>query len=409
MNFKFVHIADCHLDTYNRSQILKNELNKSFSNAIKSALENKVDFVLICGDLFNNASPNINTLVFAIEELKKLKEKDIPVYIIAGSHDYTPSGKTILNVLDAAEITINAYRPVDEGDISLRPIQHKDTNIYICGVIGRIRGLDRQLYEQIKIKPKKDSFNIFMFHNGIEEFKPKIMKNTEFLPLSCLPKGFDYYAGGHIHIFFETRINENQAPLIFPGSLYPTNIGDFSQKDKNHCVLVDVKDSNIEVKKIRAYEHDFVVLDICMENATVNEIESKIKKTADKMDFENKVVILKIKAQIEDGKAGDIDIGKIEEDLLKKGALGVEKNLSGLISKTIFKTRFEANISSKEIEEKIAEENTGIIKIDGIAKEEEKKMILEMINLLKIQKKSGQTNADYEEEFVASSRKLFGI
>ncbi|MCK5040572.1 MAG: exonuclease SbcCD subunit D [Candidatus Aenigmarchaeota archaeon] len=409
MNFKFAHIADCHLDAYSRSKVLQDELNFSFSNAIKSAIQNKVDFVLICGDLFNNASPSINTLVFAIEQLKKLKDRDIPVYVIAGSHDYMPSGHTILNVLNAAGLTINAYNPVDEGDVSLKLIQHRDTDIYIGGIIGRIRGLDKQLYEQIKINPKEKSFNIFMFHNGIEEFKPKIMKNTEFLPLSYLPKGFDYYAAGHIHAYFNAKINDNDSTLVFPGSLYPTNIGDFSLTGQNQYVLVEVIDDVVHTKKIRTYEHDFVVINVDMKNAKVSEIEAELRELVKNTVFDNKIVILKVKARIEDGKAGDVNIGEIEEEMMKKGALAVEKNLSGLTSKTVFKTRFDADISTEKIEEKIAEENTGIVKISGIDVKKEKAMILDLIRVLEGSKKQGQTNSNYEDEFVCSCRKIFDV
>jgi len=409
MNFKFAHIADCHLDTYSRSNVLQNELNLSFSNAIESAIKNNVNFVLICGDLFNNASPTLSTLVFAIENLKKLKDRKIPVYAIAGSHDFMPSGHTILNVLNAADLTINAYNPVNEENAELNLIQHRDTNIYIGGIIGRIRGLDRQLYDQIKIRPKENAFNIFMFHNGIEEFKPKIMKNTEFLPLSCLPKGFNYYAAGHIHEFFETKINEGKSTLLFPGSPYPTNIGDFGQQNRNQYVLVEVRDNNIYTKRIRTYEHDFVVLNIEMKKAKINEIEAKLDNLVKNTDFSNKVVILKVKAKIEDGKAGDVNISEVEDKIMKRGALVVEKNLSGLTSGTILKTRFDKGSSAREIEERIAGENTGIVKIDGMDAEKEKKIILELINVLKISKKPGQTNAVYEDEFVASCRKIFDV
>ena len=409
MNLKFAHIADCHLDAYSRNDILQNELNSSFSNAIESAIKNNVDFVLICGDLFNNASPSISTLVFAIKTLKKLKDKNIPVYVIAGSHDYTPSGNTILNVLNVAGLTINSYQPINEENTELKLIQHKDTCIYIGGIIGRIRGLDKELYEQIKIIPKNNAFNIFMFHNGIDEFKPKIMKDVEFLPLSCLPKGFNYYAAGHIHSFFETKINQETSTLVFPGSPYPTNIREFRQQDENQYVLVEVKNNIIYTKKIRTYKHDFIVLDVDMKDVKINEIEENLNNLVKNNDFFNKVVILKIKAQIKDGKVGDVNIKEIEKEIMKKGALVIEKNLSGLTSRKIFKTSFNEGSSIKEIEEKIAGENIGIINIDGINLKKEKEIILELIKTLEIPKKTGQTNIVYENEINASCRNIFDV
>ena len=417
MYLKFAHIADCHLDAFNRNKFLYSQLNLSFTNAINSAIKNKVDFVLFSGDLFNNASPKIETLVFAINELKKLKTKNIPAYIIAGSHDYTPSGSTILNVLNAAELAKNAYCPVFEdknqnnqnNKPKLQLIQHKDANIFICGIIGRITGLDKQLYSQLKIEPKKNAFNIFLFHNGIEEFKPKNMKNTNFLHLSELPSGFDYYAGGHIHSFFKTKINNNKNLLVYPGSIYPTNISEFENNKSFGYVLVEVNEDDIELKKINTIPMDFEVIAIEKNIIKLNELELEILSNIEKINCENKIIVLKIKALIEDGKASDFDIGKIEDRILSKGAKKIEKNLSGLVSKSIFNAHFDANISTKELSEKLIDEHLGTIKIDNIENIEEKKNILDLMHILKAEKKQGQTNSNYDENLIFSCKKLFKI
>jgi len=65
-------------------------------------LKKKVDFILIAGDLFNTSLPGIDKLKLAVQKLKQLKDNNIPVYIIAGSHDFSPSGKTMLDVLENA-------------------------------------------------------------------------------------------------------------------------------------------------------------------------------------------------------------------------------------------------------------------------------------------------------------------
>ena len=96
---KFAHLGDCHLGGWNEQDI--QELNlKSFQYAISKCINEKVNFILISGDLFDSPYPSIEILKEAFNEFRKVKEAKIPVYLIAGSHDYSVSGKTFLEVLE---------------------------------------------------------------------------------------------------------------------------------------------------------------------------------------------------------------------------------------------------------------------------------------------------------------------
>ncbi len=59
-------------------------------------------FEIISGDLFDCAYPPIDILKGAFIELRKLHDSKIPCFIVAGSHDYSVSGKTFLDVLEKA-------------------------------------------------------------------------------------------------------------------------------------------------------------------------------------------------------------------------------------------------------------------------------------------------------------------
>jgi len=98
---KFAHLADAHLGAWRDPKI--RDLNtKSFIIAMDRCMSESVDFILIAGDLFNTSFPPIDCLKIAAQKLKQVKDAGIPVYVIPGSHDYSPSGKTILDVLDEA-------------------------------------------------------------------------------------------------------------------------------------------------------------------------------------------------------------------------------------------------------------------------------------------------------------------
>ena len=98
---KFAHMADVHLGGWKQPEL--QEINsKSFKMAIDNCIKEKVKFALVAGDLFDTAFPGIEVLKETFSEFKRLKEAGIPCFIIAGSHDYSVSGKTFLDVLEKA-------------------------------------------------------------------------------------------------------------------------------------------------------------------------------------------------------------------------------------------------------------------------------------------------------------------
>ena len=106
---KFAHMADCHIGSW-RDPKLKDTSTLAFNKAADKCIAEAVDFILISGDLFNTSFPRLDNLKTAVNALKKLKDRDIPVYIIPGSHDYSPSGKTMLDVLEEAGLFINVVK-----------------------------------------------------------------------------------------------------------------------------------------------------------------------------------------------------------------------------------------------------------------------------------------------------------
>ena len=112
----FAHISDVHLGGWKQQPM--QDLNfQSFKKAISICINRKLDFILIAGDLFDSAYPGIEILKETFAEFKKLKEAKIPCFIIAGSHDYSVSGKTFLDVLEKAGFCKNVANFEEKEDI----------------------------------------------------------------------------------------------------------------------------------------------------------------------------------------------------------------------------------------------------------------------------------------------------
>ena len=131
---KFAHLSDCHLGCWRQEELQR--LNfESFQKIINKSIEEKVDFILIAGDLFYSAYPPIEILKDTFTEFKKIFDSRIPVYLISGSHDFSASGKTFLDVIEKAGFCKNVenYTIQEDGRIKLNPSFFKySSQSFLC-------------------------------------------------------------------------------------------------------------------------------------------------------------------------------------------------------------------------------------------------------------------------------------
>ena len=107
--FRFAHLADCHIGGW-KEEKLKALSIRSFEEATEKILKEKVDFLIIAGDLFNTSIPSVDAMKQVVLSMRKLNENNIPIYLVPGSHDFSPSGKTMLDILENAGLCKNVYK-----------------------------------------------------------------------------------------------------------------------------------------------------------------------------------------------------------------------------------------------------------------------------------------------------------
>src|SRR3989338_6181053 len=200
---RFAHLADCHLGSWRYPEL--QHLNfESFKYALELCRKEKIDFVLIAGDLFDSAYPPIEIIKDTFNEFRKLKEANIPVFIIAGSHDYSASGKSFLDVLENSGFCINVAKFEEKGGkIILEPTIYQNAAIY--GYPGKKSGLEVAEVERIKIQ-ESPLFKILMLHTTLKS--AVLNPNVQSVDDNLLPK-VDYVALGHLHIKY------NQGRIIY--------------------------------------------------------------------------------------------------------------------------------------------------------------------------------------------------
>ena len=392
---KFAHMADAHIGGWRESE-LKELGIKALKDAINKCIENHVAFILISGDLFNTALPPIDLLRETAAILRKAKNYNISIYMIPGSHDFSPSGKTMLDVLEKTGLVEIAGKFDENGKLMF--IEDK-TGVKITGLLGKKGGLEIKDYEELEKKhlEEEPGFKIWMFHTALTEFKPKEMEKMDSMSIASLPKKFNYYAGGHVHYVFQKK--EENSLITFPGALFPNNFKELEQFNHGGFYIVDDKLNweyiPIKIKEVLTYFFN-------ANNKTPEDVRQEILNTV--ADYERKIVTIRIEGTLKSGKPSDINFKEIISKL--GSAYYVLKNTAKLTTKEFEELEVNAG-DVEDIEHKIIQDHIG--QIEFMKKEDEQRITDALMEALNKEKEEGERNADFESRIIKDAVKVLGI
>ena len=356
---KFAHLADLHLGGHKDNYL--RELNfKTFEISIDKIIKNKVDFCIFAGDIFDTFMPSVEIIEQAVKQFMRLKNNKIPLYIIGGSHDYSLSQKSFLDVLNLTKIfkDFSRYKICEKTKkCKLEIFQDEKTGTIISGILGKKNGLDKNIYKNLdKLELNKDDLKIFMFHTSLNDFKPKNLEKINFeIKKNFLPIGFNYYAGGHIHT---PMIGNYSGGIIsYSGVLFPNNFSEFIQENPGfNLVEFDKISKKIKIERIEIKNYEKIFIKIDVNNLLPIEANIKIKKIIYENNIENKILLLKIFGIIK-GKIIDVKINEIITNLYNLKVNYVLKNTYNLKSENLENLEiFDESEDKKIIEEKILNE-----------------------------------------------------
>jgi DNA repair exonuclease SbcCD nuclease subunit len=241
-SFSFIHAADIHLDSpllglsaYEGApvELLRNAPRAAFSNLIDEAIRERVEFMVIAGDLYDGAWRDFNTGLFFAGEMGRLNREEIPVFIGHGNHDAE------------SELTKSLTLPENVTVFSNRRAETKALE-HLGVVLHGQSFRDAKTEENLAVDyppAVPDRFNIGVLHTAVEGHA----EHAPYAPCSLsdlTDKGYDYWALGHVH---EHRIL-NEVPLIaFPGNLQGRHIRETGPRG---ALLVTVEDSKPTVERL---------------------------------------------------------------------------------------------------------------------------------------------------------------
>ena len=234
---RFLHAADLHIDSpllginrYDGAPVdeVRGATRRAFENLIAAALEHKVDFVVIAGDLYDGDWPDHNTGLFFIKGVARLAEEGIAVVLVRGNHDA------------ASRITKSLRLPKN-----VRLLADAQPETQVLAELGV--ALHGQSFATAVIKadlaagypdPVSGCFNLGLLHTALEG-RPG---HDPYAPTTLdvlRGKGYDYWALGHVH----TAEVVCRAPwVVYPGNTQGRHIRETGPKG---CTLVTVEEGDI--------------------------------------------------------------------------------------------------------------------------------------------------------------------
>jgi DNA repair exonuclease SbcCD nuclease subunit len=246
MLFKFLHAADIHLDSpmaclerYPGVPVEDARLatRRALTNLVDLAVEEKVAFVLIAGDLYDGEWKDFNTGLQFGQEMTRLKEAGIPVLIVAGNHDAKSKVQRRLQMPSNVKWFSTS-----------KPETHRleDLGVAVHGQGFASDDLKDNLAAGYP-EPVPGLFNVGLLHtaldgrHGHDLYAPCSVEDLR-------ARRYDYWALGHVH----THMVVCRDPwVVFSGNTQGRSVRETGPKG---CALVTVKDENVEAVEERTLD-----------------------------------------------------------------------------------------------------------------------------------------------------------
>lgn len=265
---KILHTSDLHIGKYIGTYDLKEDTEYVLNQVVDTAIRERVEVVLISGDVFDRPNPSEEAIKMYVSFLKALLDKNIKVIAISGNHD---SG---IRLSAYKDILGKGYFVEGEFNSPMRKVSLNDeygpVNFYMLPFFTPFivksnlkleKGLenyDLAMDEIIKRENIDTSQrNIILAHQFVAGFKfggseedfsysDGDEKNVAGVGIISLDKfqNFDYVALGHIH----KPQKISRETIRYSGSLLKYKTSEIDGPDKS-VVIIDLKEKgNIEVK-----------------------------------------------------------------------------------------------------------------------------------------------------------------
>ncbi|GAB7386897.1 exonuclease SbcCD subunit D [Bacillaceae bacterium] len=236
--FRFIHAADLHLDSPFQGladvpeeirRRVRESTFRAFDRLIQLCLKERVDFLLIAGDVYDAADRSLKAQLRFQQGMQTLAEHGIHAYIVHGNHDPLDGYRAQLSWPDEVHF-------FSAGEV--QAVSHLRGG----KEIARIHGISfptakvEENYARRFRRAGDAPYAIGLLHANVEGDP----LHDDYAPCrkeDLFAAGMDYWALGHIH---RRRILHRYPDIVYPGNLQGRHIREAGAKG---VYLVDVSDT----------------------------------------------------------------------------------------------------------------------------------------------------------------------
>ena len=229
---RFIHTADLHIDSPLRGlsryanapvERLRAATRRAFEALVDLAIDERVDFVLIAGDLYDRDWQDFHTGLYVREPMVRLQRAAIRVFIVQGNHD--AQGVITRQVPWPDNVHVFTHRKATTEKI-------ESLGVAIHGHSFSDRAMPDDLVPDYPAAVP-GLFNIGMLHTSLNGIAGHDTYAPTSLPM-LKTRGYDYWALGHIHA---RQVVCESPRVVFPGNLQGRHARETGAKG---CELVEV-------------------------------------------------------------------------------------------------------------------------------------------------------------------------
>ena len=298
-SLRFIHAADLHLDSPftgikstndTISQHLCDATFKAYKNIIDLCLVEKVDALLLAGDLYDGADRSLRAQLALVYGLNRLDEAGIRSFICFGNHDPLSGWEAKLDLPPLC----HRYGP-DVEAIPLDPDNPGKAMVY--GVSYPKRDVQDNLAQRFHDLHTNGAFTIGLLHCNVagntehERYAPCSMDDLT-------GNGIDYWALGHVHT---RQVPREQGPaIVYPGNPQGRNPKETGERG---VYLVEVNDLGRvrldfrPVDTVRWQQLDLIIDELSEEQALIDRADEEVDRLLTQTDGRHLVYTLNIKGR----------------------------------------------------------------------------------------------------------------